>query len=96
MDEQDIKIDEQLGKKYTAYAKRAGILQNKVCISEINRLQKGEINYSSKHARMAAVHSREDIILIISYLLELIPLLQYIFWLLVFITGLIGYIAFVK
>lgn len=94
MDKQDYKIGESLGKKWPEFMKRAGILQNEVMTSENTRLREGLIDYTSKQARMATVHSREDIILMVSYMQTLIMTMQRIFYVLVLIVVITGFIAF--
>ena len=63
---------------------RAHALTDAVRSSE--RDQRGHIDYSSIHVRQAVVHSREDLVVVISYLASITKRLGYIRWLLVIIA----------
>ena len=46
---------------------KAEFLQREMMYAEDDQLEKG-VDYSDRHARLATVHARQDIILIVSYL----------------------------
>ena len=50
--------------------------------------------YDESQARSAAVHAREDLVLVVSYLASLNRQLMWARWLLVMIATLLGWIAF--
>ena len=93
MDEQDFKIEEQLGRHWPEFYKKAVTMRTSVMTSENTRLRDGLINYSEMQTRMAVVHTREDLILAVSYLHTIITLIQGLRWILLLGVCLLAYIA---
>jgi len=65
---------------------KATDLQDKVRASEIDQLDLGNAHYGQDRVRQAVVHTREDMVLVVSYLKDTVRLLRSIRTLLVVIA----------
>ncbi len=68
-------------------------LRDRTQIAEYEQLQKGRAEYDGDEVRQAIVHARQDMVLLVSLLVDVNKQLRTVVWLMIAILALLAFLA---